>query len=236
LPFAPCGAILKSISELQVVLANGKLVNVSSVDNPDCSFRFLANSRIINDTHTLPVFWAMRGGGAGSWGVIVSATFRTFPTFNVTLSGVRIFTNTSKEMGDIATLHAKHIFHWDPFRVGQYFYVLTGISSNATTATNMMLVATFFPNTPVDQAAAAMKPFLDGARAHGALVQEENIPLSVNDALFNADDDSGLNLVIGSRLMPASTYRDRPEEIGQSIPSSWREVPLSRCHTHISLY
>jgi len=38
----------------------------------------------------------MRGGGAGSWGVIVSATFQTFPTFNVTLSDVRIFMNWSQ--------------------------------------------------------------------------------------------------------------------------------------------
>jgi len=161
------------------------------------------------------VFWAMRGGGAGSWGVIVSATFQTFPTFNVTFSGVRIFTNTSKEMGDIAALHAKHIFDWDPFRIGQYFYVLTNVSSNATTATNMMLVASYFPNTTVDQATAALTPFLDGARAQGAFVQEENLSLSVNDILFTADDDSGHNLVLGSRLMPTSTYRDRPEEIGQ---------------------
>jgi hypothetical protein len=163
----------------------------------------------------------MRGGGAGSWGVIVSATFQTFPTFNVTLSAVKIYTNTTKEMGNVAALHAKHIFDWDPFRVGQYFYVLTNlsslinISSNLTSATNLMLVTTYFPAATVDEAAAALKPFLDGARAQGALVQEKNLQLSVNDVLFMTDDDAGHNLVLGSRLIPARAYQHQPDEIGQ---------------------
>ncbi len=57
----------------------------------------------------LPVFWALRGGGAGSWGVVVSATFRTFPTFNATTSLVSMVANDTVALGSIIAVHAKHI-------------------------------------------------------------------------------------------------------------------------------
>lgn len=59
------------------------------------------------------VFWAMRGGGAGSWGVIVSATFQTFPTFDAAISFITISTNTTEQMAQVAKVHAEHIFDLD---------------------------------------------------------------------------------------------------------------------------
>ena len=67
-----------SISEPSVVITDGSLVTVTanSVENAVRTFNFLfCNIPFI-------VFSAMRDGGAGSWGVIVSATFQTFPTFD----------------------------------------------------------------------------------------------------------------------------------------------------------
>jgi FAD/FMN-containing dehydrogenase len=84
------------------------------------------------------VFWAMRGGGAGSWGVIISATFRTVPTFNTTTHVAVFTTNSVVGLPTVAAIHAKHIFDWDSFRSGQYFYII---------AANQMRVTTYFKDT-----------------------------------------------------------------------------------------
>ena len=84
------------------------------------------------------VFWALHGGGAGSWGVIVDATICTFPMFNATMHTVNILMATLEQTGDLITLHASHIKDWDNVRAGQYFN-LTGLAMGST-----LVVLTFF--------------------------------------------------------------------------------------------
>ncbi|KAJ7118033.1 FAD-binding domain-containing protein [Mycena crocata] len=86
--------------EFQVVIASGKLIQVNNVTNPD-------------------LFWAMGGGGGGSWGVIVAATFRVFPTFNVTHSTIQLVAANNTAAGALAAVHAEHIFDLDSVRGGQ---------------------------------------------------------------------------------------------------------------------
>jgi FAD/FMN-containing dehydrogenase len=46
-----------NVLEYKVVTADGNLTVANAVTNPD-------------------LFWALRGGGAGTWGVVVEATFK----------------------------------------------------------------------------------------------------------------------------------------------------------------
>jgi hypothetical protein len=50
-----------NILEYKVITADGKLTVANAVSNPD-------------------LFWAMRGGGAGTWGVVVEATMKAYPS------------------------------------------------------------------------------------------------------------------------------------------------------------
>ena len=63
------------------------------------------------------VFWALRGGGAGSWGVIIDATFSTLPIFNATLHVVNILTTTRDQTTSLMATHAKHISAGIRFRL-----------------------------------------------------------------------------------------------------------------------
>jgi len=111
--FSPLyGLAADNILQYRVILANGSFVTVNSASNPD-------------------LFWAMRGGGAGSWGVIIDATFPTIPIFNVTLHTVNILTATLDQTERLMTTHATHINDWDSVRAGQYFY-MSGSKSNST--------------------------------------------------------------------------------------------------------
>jgi hypothetical protein len=155
----------------------------------------------------------MRGGGAGSWGVVTSATFKTFPTFNVAFSVVLISTPNAQTMGEVATLHAKHLFDWGD--AGQYYWVQT----NLTTGLLTMATYTFFPRASVDDAQKALDPWLDACIAAGATVTHalEMTKMNINDALTIQDDNTygtGFDWVLGSRLMPSSVYATQPEAIG----------------------
>ena len=154
----------------------------------------------------ISVFWAMRGGGAGSWGVIISATFRTYPTFETTLHRLIFYAPTSEVAGQLAAIHAKHIFDWDDFRSGQYFYMLQGRKYDAE-GYGFALV-TYFANCTAEQARTAMRPFMDDAKANQhSILLEEIVTKPANDVVYHLDDTGGSNEILGSRLIPASAYR-----------------------------
>ncbi|KAF8529330.1 FAD-binding domain-containing protein [Hysterangium stoloniferum] len=177
--------------QFEIVVANGTLLTVNSVCNSD-------------------LFWALRGGGAGSWGVIVSTTFRTFPTFNAVHHSAVIVVNNTDQVSQLATLHAKHIFDWDTLQPGQYF------TWTATPPTFTWTIDTFFPKITISAATAALTPFLNGITSLGfnATLSSELLP--INDLLGAATTDpGGLQVVIGSRLFPSSTYINHATHIGQ---------------------
>ena len=171
----------------------------------------------------------MRGGGAGSWGVIVSATFQTFPTFDATVSSIIITTNTTEQMAQIAKIHAEHIFDLDALRAGQYFYLSrlgifppSIISAPINTGVPTMVLQTYFPNnTSLTQAAAALKPFVDDVLllqkkvdGGGVNLTQWSVLQNINDALTSADEFVGVNMILGSRLVPASAYKN-PTLVGE---------------------
>ncbi|KAK0225640.1 FAD-binding domain-containing protein [Armillaria fumosa] len=164
----------------------------------------------VNERENADLFWALRGGGAGSWGVVVSATFRTFPTFNATISLVSMVANDTASIGSIIATHAKHIFDWDNLYMGQYFYAY----ENTTADAYMLSFVSYFPRISPDEASAALKPFLDDAKEFGQIVAQQFNETNINDGVTAVDDGVGLNAVLGSRLIPASAYRDHPDAFG----------------------
>ncbi|KAK0505036.1 FAD-binding domain-containing protein [Armillaria luteobubalina] len=171
------GLAADNVLEFEVVTANSTYLKANERENAD-------------------LFWALRGGGAGSWGVIVSATFRTFPTFNATISLVLMVANDTAAIGSIIATHAKHIFDWDDLYMGQYFYAY----ENTTADAYMLSLVSYFPRISPDEASAALKPFLDDAEEFGQIVVQQYNETNINDE--------------GSRLIPASTYRDHPDTFG----------------------
>ncbi|KAJ7633739.1 FAD-binding domain-containing protein [Mycena rosella] len=189
------GLAADNVLEFHIVVASGELLQVNSISHPD-------------------LFYALRGGGAGSWGVIFSATFRTFPTFDEAFSVIQIAASSNAAMGALAAVHAHHIFDLEPVRAGQYFYVFAATPN--TTALTLQLF-THIANTTAARAAVLLAPFRNAALAlpDVSLVAEEYVVQNVNDVLFMADDGAGNDMVEGSRLIPASVLRERPHTVGK---------------------
>lgn len=160
---------------------------------------------------TPPVFWALRGGGAGSWGVIVNATFRTFPTFEATRSTVTFTAANSTVVGALGEAYANHVFDWDSMAVGQYFYMLaSGVGATYTAA-----VSSYIPRASTEQAIDALAPlFSDFLKAGAELASNTTTTTTINTLLARSDDQVGGYLVLGSRLIPAESYKS-PKNIGR---------------------
>ncbi|KAF8270094.1 hypothetical protein EI94DRAFT_1572358 [Lactarius quietus] len=202
--FSPIyGLAADNVLQYSVVLANGSYV-VANLDSfPD-------------------LFWALRGGGAGSWGVIIDATLRTFPIFNATVHAVDVLTETVEQTGDLMTLHATHIKDWDNVRAGQYFS-LVGSATNST-----LSLLTVFKDLDGNASKAQMSAFLSNATALGAIVKDEfTLTGYPNDIAGLTDDPSGFNLVLSSRLIPNSVYLHAPSSVGAAYKRLlYQGIPL----------
>ena len=67
----------------------------------------------------------------------------------------------------------------------------------------------------MDDARVAMQPLMSDLETNGGLVlQETYVEINVNDAVTATDGSVGLNLFMGSRLIPESVYRESPGDIG----------------------
>ncbi|KAK7039957.1 hypothetical protein R3P38DRAFT_2514440 [Favolaschia claudopus] len=172
------------------------------------------------DPLPLEVFFALRGGGAGSWGVITSATFRTFPAFNATASVIQFAVSSNAAAGAIAGVHAKHIFALDAVRGGAYFFVIPSAELNTQT----FWLRTVTANTTLEEGKALLQPFLDDAlKVEGAtLIVNEFEQDLINDALYAEDDEIGENLVMGSRLIPTTAYET--EDAPAIVEKVYREL------------
>jgi hypothetical protein len=151
----------------------------------------------------------MRGGGAGSWGVVIDATFRTFPIFDATVHNVAILTATLDQTATLMSRHATHVKDWDAVRAGQFFTLL-GSTSNSS-----LSLLTIFKDLDSNASKAQMSSFLNEARALGAVVLEEStFTAPVSDIIGRTDDQSGFNSVFSSRLVPNSVYLNAPSNVG----------------------
>jgi hypothetical protein len=188
-------------AEFEIVVASGALLKVNSVSNPDRVF--LSFDHYHPSLSPYQVFFALRGGGAGSWGIIVSATLRTHPTFNVTTSIIQLAASSNAAAAALAGVHTKHIFDLDAVRGGQYYYL-----ESAGSNTSVLGLSTF-TNTSLEQGTAILTPFLDDALAVPgvSLISKTFQQTLINDALFKTDDVVGANLVMGSRLVPTAAYQ-----------------------------
>jgi hypothetical protein len=122
-------------------------------------------------------------------------------------------------------LHARHVFDWDQFRAGQYFYLFSGAFSIGAPPFegNALALTTYFANVSAETAFQAMQPILEEATNLGFVVAggtnlSDSVQVALaNDLLFSEDVDLGVNSLLTSRLIPAAVYNQSggPESIGE---------------------
>ncbi|KAJ8082047.1 hypothetical protein PM082_007893 [Marasmius tenuissimus] len=187
--------------QFTIVVANGDHVTANAHSYPD-------------------LFWALRGGGPGTYGVVTSVTFKTHPVEPLVV-GVVAANFTSIEIAkSVGTEFYKLQPYLSDVQWGGYsFYRPTGF-----------LYLFYAPNVTMEQVNTTIGPFLEQLKITAG---ENNTQVSMSPApsfydVFEqtssqADRHVGINLELGSRLYTRNLYETVPEKMAETflqVPSS----------------
>lgn len=178
-----------------VVLANGKKVTANADVNPD-------------------LFWALKGGGMGTFGVVTSVTVKTYPAIPATGMGLTI-TGTGDQFWEGIRIW----YTMTPSYTAAGMYVWYAMQEGSLTATfvgpNMATAAEF--NAVVD-------PLLDRLRAANVTFSTDRGAASgprtfakfgdlYRDMWVTAFHSSGLGAYFGGRMISQTDVRERGDDL-----------------------
>ncbi|KAI0436305.1 hypothetical protein F4803DRAFT_239968 [Xylaria telfairii] len=196
------GLSADQVLEWEVVTAAGKHLTVSPMSNAQ-------------------LFWALSGGGAGNYGVVLSATVRAYPDGPVAGAGFS-FTNT----GDDTT-------YWEAITAWlRHLVVLSNTNGIATvwslTARSFELEFATWPDVKgSDQIDNALAPYVDElSRLNVSLGTSYKSDIQANFAQHYehwATQTYDSNITLGGRLIPRSVVQD--EDVGlPALISNFRNI------------
>ncbi|PGH18547.1 hypothetical protein AJ79_00326 [Helicocarpus griseus UAMH5409] len=181
------------VLSMEVVTADGKFVTASFDENQD-------------------LFWALRGGGGGTWGVVTSMTVKAYPDMPVTASFFRF--GTGPAVSPDAFFHGlraylDHFEHHADSGIYSYFRINPLPNNNF----EFVMQPFFAPGKTVEEVNALLAPWIARLRELGIPVQPRttNYPsfLDAFYAEFILEPVMIGTVSQGSRLIPRRTFADR---------------------------
>ncbi|KAJ3505295.1 hypothetical protein NLJ89_g7493 [Agrocybe chaxingu] len=131
--FAPTfGLGVDNVLQFTIVLASGQHITINAYQNTD-------------------LFWALRGGGGGTYGVVTSVTYRTHPIFSLSMAVLAANFSSTDIAQSVITEFIKSQPAWSNKGWGGY-------SSISTSAFQLQHVA---PNVSTTDMNATFSPFAD---------------------------------------------------------------------------
>ena len=185
-----------NVLQFTIVLADGSLITTNSFQYPD-------------------LFWALRGGGGGTYGVVISTTYQTHPTFPLTLASITANFTSPAIAQNVTTEFIKLHPIISEAGWGGFIDLSNSSFSANLSASNISWVDTN----------ATFLPFVQYvAEATGGLVQATITPFSsfyeLYQALFaNIVGGVGFPNEVASRLLPRSLAENDPAKAAKILLS-----------------
>ena len=185
-----------NVLEMTIVTADGDHVIANSYRNKD-------------------LFWALRGGGGGTWGVVTSVTYKTHPS--TPFPGALLLVNSTN--ADSTRNLLTEIIRLTPSLVEQ------GYGGYAFAITELFLFFVISPNVTAEQNQAIFSPLFDFAVSQPGF-SVENYTFQFQDLwepydLISANSEYSLVGVpseISTWLLPKDVIEtDRPEELAGEL-------------------
>lgn len=185
------GMAADNVEALQVITADGRFVTASNTSNPD-------------------LYWALRGGGGSTFGVVTSVLVRAHPKMPIVTSSFTF------ETGGNVT---KEVF-WEGLR--KFFEMFITFSDAHTYSyfwvwqqnggMQFQLVPFFAPNHTIASFNALIKPWFDRLNELGISFTPK---MTLYDSFYPAYNDNwgndsvgSLDVVTGNHLFPQSNWED----------------------------
>ncbi|KAE8378012.1 hypothetical protein BDV26DRAFT_292614 [Aspergillus bertholletiae] len=183
--------------QFTVVTANGSIVTANAYQNQD-------------------LFWALRGGGGGTWGVVVNATIRTYPDYPVTVAIIQYNTTSPgrRFWAGVEACH-RHVVGINEQGATGYYYITPyasgspGTSNSTYAAFQLYLYFVGQADTQaVQRALSTMLGDMRNATAAPLAVEVIAVPKITELLLytFSGADSDGALVLLGSRLLSRSFF------------------------------
>ena len=183
-----------NVLEMTIVTADGNHVVANSYSNPD-------------------LFWALRGGGGGTWGVLTSVTYRTHPS--TPFSAAFILANSTNPTSTQNLL--TEIIRLTPSLVEQ------GYGGYGGGSIDQLELFVLSPNVTAEETQATFTPLFDFALSQeGMTIQNYTVVFEdfwkFYDAIWNTDGQVGYAEEISSWLLPKEVVNtDKPEQLAAEL-------------------
>ncbi|KAF9201306.1 hypothetical protein BGZ59_002794 [Podila verticillata] len=183
--------------------------------------------RVANAYQNQDLFWALRGGGPGTFGVVVEAVMRTHPALkNIIKAQVTIVSLFGTAMDKIMREFLAHHNQW-----GKEGW--SGYAFNVHKIVHILKINYYLPDGDLAQSQASIEAFVRYARSFlGVIILQnsvESLP-SYLDAVPTILDvpikKSGVNFFMGSRLAPQTMFESSTgvDALAAAIKEAQRDV------------
>lgn len=184
-----------NVLEITIVIADGSHVIANSYQNQD-------------------LFWALRGGGGGTWGVVTSVTYKTHPS--TPYAGAYFYVNSTNANSTQNVLG--EVLRLTPSLVDQ------GFGGYGSGSTNNIQLILFSPNVTVNQTQAIFSPLFEFTASQPGLSIQNYTFLSpdfwtiYNLIWNNTDGQVGSQVEISSWLLPKNVVQtDKPRDLAGEL-------------------
>ena len=186
------GMAADHVMALEVVTADGRFVTATNTSHPD-------------------LFWALRGGGGGTYGVVTSVVIRVHPQIHATTSEYTITTESADAYFEAMRFFFSKFVEWTD--AGTYSFWRAGKQGDSYT---LSMNPFFAPNYTIDEFEDLMKPWYEKLDELGISVEyTTKFHQSYHSAWSETwGQNAGLNSVgrrnslPGNRLFPRSNFED----------------------------
>ena len=186
---------MDNVLEITIVTADGSHVIANPYSNED-------------------LFWALRGGGGGTWGVVTSVTYKTHPSTTFSSAFLQVNSTNANSTQNLLT----EIIRLTPSLVEQGY---GGYGGGSTGQIQLQLIS---PNVTAVQTQATFLPLFEFAASQPGVSVSNSTILhkdfwSFYDPLYNTiDGQVGVTNEISSWLLPEDVVQtDKPEELAAEL-------------------
>jgi len=178
------GLAVDNVLQYKIVTADGVLRTANAFQNTD-------------------LFWALRGGGGGTWGVVVEVTSKTYPAFsNMIFAPYTFYADDEYSFKDLLKM----------FLSIQPYWADMGLTCYASINYHNLVLIAMKPNITVPEARTLMDKFLNvvlqmqGVTYSGGVLSYSSFWSMFSDQLLQ--EPAGAGEYISSRLIPRTIFED----------------------------
>jgi hypothetical protein len=194
------GLAADQVLEMKVVTADGRFKTASSTKNTD-------------------LFWALRGGGGSTWGVVTSVTIRAHSSIQMT--SVRFTFSAASQANFTAGVKAywKRFIPYSDAGIYSYFFIIP-----TPPVSTFIMLGFVAPNKTIAETTALLKPWFDDLTALNITFD----PLFKNYAKVGEGltdtfptEPVQADAAIGSRLFPRSAWEKPGSKVFNNTWDTW---------------